>query len=101
MNDQFCCAMNAEAEENLRGELARAIYLIIEDELIAVVVARDLSRELERQRRKGILAEAEKSRKARLEAEKDEAARSETARVLALEDVEKTEFLKDQAELEH
>src|ERR1044072_1414875 len=79
-------AMNAEAEENLRAEMARNILLTIEDELIEVVAARDQSRESEQKRREATLAEAEKSKAARLEAERDEAARIEAARVLAEED---------------
>src|ERR1044072_3372092 len=89
-------AMNAKAEENLRAEMARTIFLTIEDELLEVVVARDQSREFEQKGRKAILAEAEKLKAARIEAERDEAAKLEADRMLAEEDAIRAEAMKQQ-----
>src|ERR1044072_1172231 len=89
-------AMNVEAEESLKAEMARTIFLTIEDELLEIVVARDLSKESEQKRREATLAEAKNSKAARLEAEWDEAARIEAARVLAEEDAIRAEAIKKQ-----
>src|ERR1044072_8981293 len=89
-------AMNAEAEESLIAEMARSIFLTIEDELIEVVAARDQSRESEQKRREATLAEVEKFKATRLEAERDETARIEAARVLVEEDAIRAEAIKKQ-----
>src|ERR1044072_8199752 len=89
-------AMNAEAEENLRAEMARTIFLTIEDELLEIVVARDQSRKFEQKRRKAILAEAQKLKAVRIEAERDEAAKLEADIILAEEDAVRAEAMKKQ-----
>src|ERR1044072_5149385 len=95
-------AKNAEAEENLRAETAKTLFLEIQDELLEVVVAREESKRAEEKRLEANRAEAEKSEARRLEverlAEQRKIQEERVARELAEEaEQEKTEAEKAQA----
>src|ERR1044072_8395417 len=91
-------AMNAEAEENLRAETAKTLFLKIQDELLEVVVAREESKRAKEKRLEANRAEAEKSEARRLEVERLVEQRKIQEERIARELAEKAEREKIEAE---
>src|ERR1044072_2298357 len=99
-------AMNAEAEESLRAETAKALFLKIQDELLEVVVAREESKRAEEKRLEANREEAKKSEAKRLEEERlaeqrkiqEERVARELAEKAELETLKKAEIEAKKAE---
>src|ERR1044072_4208752 len=91
-------AMNTEAEENLRAETAKTLFLKIQDELLEVVVAREESKRAEEKRLEANRAEAEKSEARRIEVKRLAEQRKIQEERVARELAEKAEQEKIEAE---